>query len=102
MRRSSTKWRASTPEPVPLTAFSILLSRLKGDLVAQTRAALTIDALRPGDKVLIAETCTHHPIEEDIGRVKIPRWLEKYVGGKLEFTHVRAATFRRISRRSSW
>ena len=82
-----------TPEAVPLTAFSILLSRLKGDLVAQTQAALTIEELHPGDKMLIAETCTHHPIEEDIGRVKIPRWLEKYVGGKLEFTHVKGRDF---------
>ncbi|MGO8757946.1 MAG: [FeFe] hydrogenase H-cluster maturation GTPase HydF [Terracidiphilus sp.] len=82
-----------TPGTVPMTAFSILLSRLKGDLVAQTRAALTLDALRPGDRVLIAETCTHHPIEEDIGRVKIPRWLDKYVGGKLEFTHVKGRDF---------
>lgn len=82
-----------TPEVVPLTAFSILLSRLKGDLVAQTQAALTIDELHPGDKILIAETCTHHPIEEDIGRVKIPRWLEKHVGGKLDFTHVKGRDF---------
>ncbi len=82
-----------TPEAVPLTAFSILLSRLKGDLVVQTQAALTIDELRPGDHILIAETCTHHPIEEDIGRVKIPRWLEKHVGGKLEFTHVKGRDF---------
>jgi len=58
-----------TPDSIPLTAFSILLSRLKGDLVAQTRAAVTVDSLRPGDKVLVAESCTHHPIEEDIGRV---------------------------------
>jgi [FeFe] hydrogenase H-cluster maturation GTPase HydF len=82
-----------TPATIPLTAFSILLSRLKGDLVAQTQAALTIDELRPGDRVLIAETCTHHPIEEDIGRVKIPRWLEKHVGGKLGFTHVKGRDF---------
>jgi [FeFe] hydrogenase H-cluster maturation GTPase HydF len=84
-----------TPKSVPLTAFSILLSRLKGDLVAQTRAAVTIDSLEPGDKVLIAETCTHHPIEEDIGRVKIPRWLNQHVGGELEFTHVRGREFPR-------
>jgi [FeFe] hydrogenase H-cluster maturation GTPase HydF len=82
-----------TPEAVPLTAFSILLSRLKGDLVAQTQAALAIDELHPGDNILIAETCTHHPIEEDIGRVKIPRWLEKHVGGKLQFTHVKGRDF---------
>jgi [FeFe] hydrogenase H-cluster maturation GTPase HydF len=82
-----------TPDSVPLTAFSILLSRLKGDLVAQTRAAVSVDSLRPGDRVLIAESCTHHPIEEDIGRVKIPRWLEQYVGGKLEFTSVKGRDF---------
>jgi [FeFe] hydrogenase H-cluster maturation GTPase HydF len=83
----------ATPDSVPLTAFSILLSRLKGDLVAQTRAALTVDSLKPGDKVLIAESCTHHAIEEDIGRVKIPRWLRQVVGGDLHFTHVKARDF---------
>lgn len=87
------KVAAIAPDSVPLTAFSILLSRLKGDLVAQARAAVTIDSLRPGDRILIAETCTHHPIEEDIGRVKIPRWLNQFVGGELEFTHVRGREF---------
>lgn len=82
-----------TPDSIPVTAFSILLSRLKGDLIAQTQAALAIEELVPGDRVLIAETCTHHPVEEDIGRVKIPRWLEQYVGGKLEFTHVKGRDF---------
>ena len=82
-----------TPESIPLTAFSILLSRLKGDLVAQTRAAVAIESLRPGDKVLVAESCTHHPVQEDIGRVKIPRWLQKYVGGELEFTTVKGRDF---------
>ena len=82
-----------TPESIPLTAFSILLSRLKGDLVAQTRAAVAVEQLRPGDRVLVAESCTHHPIEEDIGRVKIPRWLQKYVGGELEFTTVKGRDF---------
>jgi [FeFe] hydrogenase H-cluster maturation GTPase HydF len=82
-----------TPDSIQLTAFSILLSRLKGDLVAQTRAAVAVDLLQPGDKVLVAESCTHHPVEEDIGRVKIPRWLERYVGGELEFTHVKGRDF---------
>ena len=82
-----------TPDSVPVTAFSILLSRLKGDLTAQTEAVLAVDTLRPGDNVLIAETCTHHPIEDDIGRVKIPNWLEKYVGGKINFTHVKGRDF---------
>lgn len=82
-----------TPEPVQLTAFSILLSRLKGDLVAQTRAAVAVETLRPGDRVLVAESCTHHPVEEDIGRVKIPGWLRQYVGGALEFTTVQGRDF---------
>jgi len=82
-----------TPESIPLTAFSILLSRLKGDIVAQTCAAVSIDQLKPGDKVLVAESCTHHPIEEDIGRAKIPRWLQQYVGGELEFTTVKGRDF---------
>lgn len=82
-----------TPDSIPLTAFSILLSRLKGDLVAQTRAAVAVDQLVPGDRILIAESCTHHPIEEDIGRVKIPRWLRKHVGGDLQFTNVKGRDF---------
>jgi [FeFe] hydrogenase H-cluster maturation GTPase HydF len=82
-----------TPDSIPLTAFSILLSRLKGDLVAQTRAAVAVEQLVPGDRVLVAESCTHHPIEEDIGRVKIPRWLRKYVGGDLQFTTVKGRDF---------
>jgi [FeFe] hydrogenase H-cluster maturation GTPase HydF len=82
-----------TPDSIPLTAFSILLSRLKGDLVAQTRAAVAVETLVPGDRVLVAESCSHHPIEEDIGRVKIPRWLKKYVGGDLKFTYVKGRDF---------
>ena len=82
-----------TPESIPLTAFSILLSRLKGDLVTQTKAAVAVDELKPGDRILVAESCTHHPIEEDIGRVKIPRWLKRYVGGELEFTTVKGRDF---------
>lgn len=76
------------PESVPLTAFSILFARLKGDLAAQARAALAIDRLVAGDRVLIAESCTHHPVEDDIGRVKIPRLLERRIGGALRFTSV--------------
>jgi [FeFe] hydrogenase H-cluster maturation GTPase HydF len=76
------------PDSVPLTAFSILFSRLKGDLVEQTRAVLAVDELVPGDEVLLAEACTHHPIEDDIGRAKIPRWLNQKAGGPLRFTTV--------------
>lgn len=77
-----------TPPDIPLTSFSILFARFKGDLVSFAAGAKAIENLKPGDKILIAEGCTHHPIGEDIGRVKIPRWLTQYVGGKLEFdTH---------------
>jgi [FeFe] hydrogenase H-cluster maturation GTPase HydF len=87
------KVAADTPRGVPLTSFSILFSRFKGDLLQQVKGTLAIDALRSGDRVLIAEACCHHPIGEDIGRVKIPRWLTQYVGGKLEFTHVQGHDF---------
>jgi len=75
---------ADVPKEIPATTFSILFSRYKGDLVEQAKGAAHIEALKPGDKVLIAEACTHHPIEDDIGRVKIPRWLRQYVGGDLQ------------------
>jgi [FeFe] hydrogenase H-cluster maturation GTPase HydF len=71
---------ADTPETVPMTTFSILFSRFKGDLVTQARGGAAIDKLKDGDKVLIAEGCSHHPLEDDIGRVKIPRWLRQYTG----------------------
>ena len=75
-----------TPAEIPLTSFSIIFARNKGDLNEFVRGALAIDNLKPGDRVLICESCTHQPICEDIGRVKIPRWLKQYVGGNLEFT----------------
>ncbi|HPQ71487.1 MAG TPA: [FeFe] hydrogenase H-cluster maturation GTPase HydF [bacterium] len=87
------KVAADTPREIPMTSFSILFSRFKGDLLTQTEGALAVDDLRPGDRVLIAEACSHHPIGEDIGRVKIPRWLTQYVGGKLEFTTVQGHDF---------
>jgi [FeFe] hydrogenase H-cluster maturation GTPase HydF len=71
---------ADTPESVPLTTFSILFSRFKGDLTLQAQGAAAIEKLKDGDKVLIAEGCSHHPLEDDIGRVKIPRWLRQYSG----------------------
>jgi [FeFe] hydrogenase H-cluster maturation GTPase HydF len=84
---------ADTPAEVPLTSFSILFARFKGDLPEMVRGACAIDSLRPGDRVLIAEACSHHPIGEDIGRVKIPRWLTQYVGGQLEFTTTQGHDF---------
>jgi [FeFe] hydrogenase H-cluster maturation GTPase HydF len=81
------KVAADTPPEVPMTSFSILFSRFKGDLAEFVRGAMTIERLAPGARILIADACTHHPIGDDIARVKIPRWLTQYVGGKLEITH---------------
>jgi [FeFe] hydrogenase H-cluster maturation GTPase HydF len=77
---------ADTPPGVPVTSFSILFARFKGDLAAMAEGVTRIGTLKPGDKVLISEACTHHPMGDDIGRVKIPRWMEQYVGGPLDFT----------------
>jgi [FeFe] hydrogenase H-cluster maturation GTPase HydF len=87
------KVAADTPPEIPITSFSILFARYQGDLSEMVKGAMTIDHLRPGDKILIAEACSHHPIGEDIGTVKIPRWLTQYVGGKLEFVHHRGHDF---------
>jgi [FeFe] hydrogenase H-cluster maturation GTPase HydF len=87
------KVAADTPPDVKLTSFSILFARYRGDLAEFVRGARAIDTLRPGRRVLVAEACSHHPITEDIGRVKIPRWLTQYVGGKLEFTTVQGHDF---------
>ncbi len=74
------------PKDVPLTSFSILMARYKGDLHSLVKGARAIDTLKIGDKVLIAEACTHHPLEGDIGREKLPIWLQEKVGGKLDIT----------------
>lgn len=87
------KVAADTPPQIPMTSFSVLFSRFKGDLTTQVQGTLSVDALRPGDRILVAEACSHHPIGEDIGRVKIPRWLTQYVGGKLDFQHVQGHDF---------
>lgn len=89
------KVAADTPAGTPMTSFSILFARHKGDLNEFVRGALAIDRLKPGAKVLVAEACSHHPIGDDIGRVKIPRWLTQYVGGKLDFTTVQGHDFPR-------
>lgn len=85
---------AVLPQNIPLTSFSILFARYKGDLVELARGARALAGLKPYDKVLIAEACTHHPIADDIGTVKIPRWLEEKVGGPLEFSWQRGADYR--------
>jgi [FeFe] hydrogenase H-cluster maturation GTPase HydF len=87
------KVAADVPPAVPMTSFSILMARFQGDLAEQVRGTLAIEHLGPGDGVLVAETCTHHPIGDDIGRVKIPRWLTQYTGANLQFTHVQGRDF---------
>lgn len=74
------KVTADVPKSIPVTTFSILFARQKSDLAAMARGAAAIDRLRAGDRVLIAEACSHHALEDDIGRVKIPRWLKQYLG----------------------
>ena len=70
----------TTPLDIPLTSFSILMARYKGFLDAAVRGVTALDRLKPEDKVLVAEGCTHHRQCEDIGTVKIPRWLEEHCG----------------------
>jgi [FeFe] hydrogenase H-cluster maturation GTPase HydF len=82
-----------TPSQVPMTSFSILFARLKGDLKEFVRGVKTVDKLKPGDRVLVLEACAHHPIGEDIGRVKIPRWVRQYTGIELEFVHMQGHDF---------
>jgi len=77
------KVSADIPPEVPCTTFSILFARQKGDLALSAAGAATIETLKPGDRILIAEACSHHPLQDDIGRIKIPRWLRQYVGGEL-------------------
>jgi [FeFe] hydrogenase H-cluster maturation GTPase HydF len=84
---------ADTPLEIPLTSFSILFARFKGDLQTFVEGVRTIETLRAGDKVLIAEACTHHPLEDDIGTIKIPRWLNQQIAGELNFINKHGTDF---------
>ncbi len=84
---------ANTPSNILCTTFSILFARLKGDIIKLVEGAAAINGLQNGDKVLIAESCTHHAVEDDIGRVKIPRWLQAKTGKELEINHVAGHDF---------
>lgn len=79
------KMVADVPPDIKCTTFSILFARYKGDLTEMAGSLPAIDRLKSGDRVLIAESCSHHPIEDDIGRVKIPRWLRQYSGADIKF-----------------
>ena len=85
------------PQNVPLTSFSILFARLKGDLNAFIQGAKAIENLQDGDKVLILESCTHHAIDDDIGRVKIPNLLRKKTGKNLVIENFSGHDFPDIS-----
>lgn len=76
---------ASVPKEIPLTSFSILLARQRGDFQNYLKGTPHISQLKDGDRILILESCTHHVSCDDIGRVKIPRWLSNFTGKKLEY-----------------
>jgi [FeFe] hydrogenase H-cluster maturation GTPase HydF len=76
---------ASIPSEIPLTSFSIMLARFKGDFDNYLKGTLKISELKDGDRVLLLESCTHHVSCDDIGRTKIPRWITIFTGKKLEF-----------------
>lgn len=86
------------PENIPLTSFSILFARLKGDLNTFSQGAKSIEKLQDGDRILILESCTHHAIEDDIGRVKIPNLLRKKTGKNLIIDNIAGHDFPDISK----
>jgi [FeFe] hydrogenase H-cluster maturation GTPase HydF len=79
---------ASIPRDIPLTSFSIVLARQKGDFDAYLNGTPKISELKDSDRVLLLESCTHHVSCDDIGRTKIPRWLSNFTGKKLYFDNV--------------
>lgn len=81
------------PEDVPLTSFSILMARYKGDLKTVVRGAYALDELQNGDTVLISEGCTHHRQCEDIGTVKLPQWIREYTGKDIQFAFASGTEF---------
>ena len=81
------------PADVPLTSFSIVFARAKGDLAAYCEGAAAMKDLKDGDKVLVSEGCTHHHQCTDIGTVKLPKWIQAYTGKKLEFSWTSGNSF---------
>lgn len=84
---------ADTPEDVFLTSFSILMARWKGFLETSVKGVLALDSVQDGDKILIAEGCTHHRQCDDIGTVKLPRWIREYTGKEPEFVFCSGTEF---------
>ena len=84
---------AELPADMPLTSFSILFARYKGDLETVVRGVTALDRLQDGDRVLISEGCTHHRQCGDIGTVKLPAWIAEYTGKRLEFSFTSGTEF---------
>ena len=82
-----------TPREIPLTSFSILFARYKGNLKTLVEGARTLEKLKDGDKILISEGCTHHRQCGDIGTVKLPAWIRKYTGKNLDFSFTSGTEF---------
>ena len=82
-----------TPEHILLTSFSILFARYKGNLETLAEGASALDSLKRGDSVLISEGCTHHRQCNDIGSVKLPKWIQEYVGEELSFSFTSGTEF---------
>jgi len=87
------KVSADVPDDIMLTSFSILMARYKGDLETNVLGVTALDRLNDGDKVLISEGCTHHRQCDDIGTVKIPRWVSNYTGKQIQFEFSSGGTF---------
>ncbi|MDR3337500.1 MAG: [FeFe] hydrogenase H-cluster maturation GTPase HydF [Treponema sp.] len=87
------KVSADTPPGIPLTSFSILFARYKGSLPQTVRGVAALERIRDGDRILISEGCTHHRQCDDIGTVKLPRWIRNYTGKAPEFVHSSGVEF---------
>ena len=87
------KVSADTPRDIPLTSFSILFARYKGNLKTVVNGARTLDTLEDGDTILISEGCTHHRQCDDIGTVKLPRWIQNHTGRHLNFEFTSGTEF---------
>jgi [FeFe] hydrogenase H-cluster maturation GTPase HydF len=87
------KVAADTPREIPLTSFSILFARYKGSLAQTVRGVKALEGIADGDRILIAEGCTHHRQCDDIGTVKLPRWIKNYTGKNPEFVFCSGTEF---------
>lgn len=84
---------AIVPEDIPLTSFSMLMARYKGNFAESVKGAAALDTIKDGDRILISEGCTHHRQCEDIGTVKLPAWIKKHTGANPEFVFTSGGEF---------